>query len=480
MACTPPRSNTLRRCLRLRLPSAAALLALSGIAFAVDLRDPFATQALAPPPLLATSDGSSASAPCSLPAELVVGVIEAVDLALCRNPETHAVWAQARAQAAQVGVAQSDFLPTLDGRAQASRLRGDGKGTSQRSAALTLSWLLYDFGARSANLEAARQLLSAASATLEASVQSVFLAALQAYYNAQAARAAVAAAMEAERASRETLSAAEVRYQVGSGTPADRLQARTAWSQAALSRIRAEGALRTAFGRLAKVIGVDANQPLRLDDVPSAPPEAAIGEREVAALIAEARARRPELRAAEAQWRAAQATVEATRALGWPTISFDAGPQWQQSDGITTHSSSLGLTLSVPIFSGFHTTYSVRAAQAKSEAQAAQRDNVHQQVALDVWEAYQTLITATQSIRTTADLLASAEHSERVTLGRYRAGVGNILDLLNAQSALAAARVQRIQATLDWYVSRAALARAIGTLDHSLLLSAAREPKAQR
>lgn len=60
-------------------------------------------------------------------------------------------------------------------------------------------------------------------------------------------------------------------------------------------------------------------------------------------------------------------------------------------------------------------------------------------------------------MRTTADLLASAEQSERVALGRYKAGVGNILDVLNAQSALASARLQRIQSLLDWHVSRATL-----------------------
>ena len=62
-------------------------------------------------------------------------------------------------------------------------------------------------------------------------------------------------------------------------------------------------------------------------------------------------------------------------------------------------------------------------------------------------------------------MLASAEQSERVALGRYKAGVGTILDVLNAQSALAAARLQRIQAQLDWQVYRATLAQAIGALD---------------
>jgi len=104
-------------------------------------------------------------------------------------------------------------------------------------------------------------------------------------------------------------------------------------------------------------------------------------------------------------------------------------------------------------------------AQAKIAASQAE-------LAVKRAEAYQTLATATQTVRTAADLLASAEQSERVAAGRYQAGVGNILDLLNAQSALANARLQRIQAMLDWHVSRAALARAIGTLDHRLLAAA--------
>jgi outer membrane protein TolC len=51
--------------------------------------------------------------------------------------------------------------------------------------------------------------------------------------------------------------------------------------------------------------------------------------------------------------------------------------------------------------------------------------------------------------------------------------VGTVLDLLAAQSALANARLQRIQAALDWYVYRATLAQAMGALDYTLLQSGA-------
>jgi outer membrane protein TolC len=48
-----------------------------------------------------------------------------------------------------------------------------------------------------------------------------------------------------------------------------------------------------------------------------------------------------------------------------------------------------------------------------------------------------------------------------------------VLDLLAAQSALASARLQRIQAALDWYVFRATLAQTMGALDYTLLQPAA-------
>ncbi|WP_300454213.1 TolC family protein [Accumulibacter sp.] len=447
---------------------------------AFETADPFATGALVPPrPALSLDAPEPARRPCRPPsADAVYGLIDVVDLALCQNPATREVWSFARLQAAGVGIAQSDFLPALDGRLAANRVRASGQSNTQKSGSLTLSWLLFDFGARSANLEIARQLLSAASATLDSTVQNVFLSAVQAYYNAQAARAAVDAARESEKASRESLSAAEVRYRVGSGTPADRLQAQTAWSQATLTRLRAEGVLRNTLGRLANVMGLDADRPLPLDDIPAATPDAGF-ERDVAALIDEARARRPDLKAAEAELKAARSGIDYARAAGLPTLSLAAGPKWEDLGGVSANASSIGLTLNLPIFSGFSTTYNVRAAEARSDVQAARVDNVRLQVALDVWEAYQSLSTAGQTIRTSADLLASAEHSERVALGRYKAGVGNILDVLNAQSALAGARLQRIQAMLDWYVSRAALARAIGALDGKSLFSLGDGRKAQ-
>ncbi|MDP1897548.1 MAG: TolC family protein, partial [Sulfurimicrobium sp.] len=156
----------------------------------------------------------------------------------------------------------------LTGSVSSSRNWTDAAGRNspydQAGAGLTLSYLLYDFGARNATLENARQLLAAAAATQDSTVQAVFLAAVQAFYQAQASVTALGAAQESERASNESFKAAEARYKVGSATPADKLQAQTAWSQAVLNRITAEGTLKNAQGALANVTGQDAQNPLSL------------------------------------------------------------------------------------------------------------------------------------------------------------------------------------------------------------------------
>lgn len=435
--------------------------------------DPLSADAMAPlrpSPQLAARVGAL---PCAseMPSTPLQAV-DAVDLALCNNPQTRELWASARAQAALVGVARSAWLPDLDGRVSTSRTYAESGDFNQRSAALSLSWLLYDFGLRSANVESAVQLLNAAAATQDAGVQSLFLAALENYYAAQARRAVVVSSLEAERSARASFNAAEVRYQVGAGTPADRLQAQTALSQATLNRIRAEGEARNALGALANALGFAAQTPIILADLPALPEQTAFAA-DVARLIADAQARRPDLKAADAQVKAAEAGIEVARAQGRPSLALAAGPSWQSVRGIESNGGNLGLTLNVPLFAGFETTYRVRSAAAQAEVRAAQRDRLKNQVALDVWRAWQNLSTATQSLATTADLVASAEQSERVALGRYKAGVGNVLDLLAAQSALASARLQRIQAALDWQIFRATLAQAMGALDYTLLQAAA-------
>src|SRR5207253_3054533 len=125
---------------------------------------------------------------------------------------------------------------------------------------------------------------------------------------------------------------------------------------------------------------------------------------------------------------------------------------------------SVSLGLSIPIFNGFSHQYDVAAARAQADATSAFADLTRQNVVTQVFVSYYALQTAQQRVATADDLLASAEQSAQVAAGRYREGVGSIIDLLTAQSALASARAQQVQARWQWYTSLAQLARDAGVL----------------
>lgn len=394
---------------------------------------------------------------------------DVVERALCKNPQTREAWANTRYQAAQVGIGRSAYLPSISGSGSAtlnySASRGSSDTYNQENAGISLDYVLYDFGARDATLENAQQILAAANASQDATVQSVFLEAVQAYYQLFAAEAAVNSARESEKSSQESLSAATARYNVGVATPADKLQAQTSYSQAVLNRVRAEGDFKNAQGVLANVMGFEANTSLELVPPSTLAPPLNF-EEEVSRLIEQARQHRPDLTAAEAQIKAAQANVEAARASGKPTVSLSTSLGFADSSiSNSSRNAALGVQISIPIFTGYNTTYRIRAAQEQVEVRQAQREKLSLQIALDVWRSYQNLATETQAVRSSQDLLASATQSERVTLGRYKAGVGNILDVLTAQSALASARQQQIQALYNWHIAKAGLAQSMGQLD---------------
>jgi len=284
---------------------------------------------------------------------------------------------------------------------------------------------------------------------------------VQSYYQVQAGIASVESSLESERASEESFKAADARYKAGVATPADKLQAQTSLAQATLSRISAEGSLKTTYGNLANIMGLDASQPLVLAPRTLVNIEQNM-EQDINALIEQARVRRPDLVASEAQLRAAAK----------PTVSLSVSNSSQNgSDISSSNTGTIGLNVSIPLFEGYAPSYRIRSAEALTETRAAQRDRLRLQVSLDVWNAYQELRTANQSVQAAMVLVESAEESSRVALGRYKAGVGNILDTLNAQSALASARQQKIQADLNWNIARASLAQAMGALDNAMIQS---------
>jgi outer membrane protein TolC len=176
---------------------------------------------------------------------------------------------------------------------------------------------------------------------------------------------------------------------------------------------------------------------------------------------------RPELASARAQAAAASSQIRVARSGYLPALAIGATGASNGSNVSTfsgrTYSVNVGVQM--PVFTGFSNQYDVAAASEQYQSALARAETTKQQIIQQVFTAYYTLRTSTNRVRTATDLLASAIQSETVARERYREGVGSIVDLLVAQSALANARAQSVDARWQWRTSLAQLAHDVGVLN---------------
>jgi len=400
--------------------------------------------------------------PAGAPLELA----QIVDLALSNNPATRTTWLEARLAEANLGSVRAAYLPTVDLDASLNRAHtATGSATTLSGPNLSLDYLLFDFGGRNASAEAARQALIASGFTHNQTIQDVILDVEQAYYDYLDAKALLTAQEATIKERQISLDSADARHRAGVATIADVLQARTALSQAKLTYETIEGNLRRLQGTIATLMGVPASTPLVVGDLPADVPAQQVNDA-VESLMTRAVNERPDLAAARAEVERARQRVQVVRSEGLPSVGVGASVGNVFTNNLNRRSTpySAGISLRVPLFTGFRNTYDIRAAQIETQLAAENARNVEQQVGLQVWTSYYALQTAMQRVATSRDLLRDARESVDVASGRYKAGIGNILDLLTAQAALENARAEEVQARTDWFLSVAQLAHDTGTL----------------
>lgn len=464
-----------------RFPLLALLASTAALAQPATHDDPRGLIPLTAPPV------SAMQAPCGDVPARALSLPDLVDIALCRNPATSASWAGVRAAAAQIGVAKAATLPSVNASigptlsssksfqdtgfidSNGNLVGGSSVLTQVNSSArLAVNYLIFDGGARRANIDAASAQQRAALASYADTAQGVVLNVITAYNSLSANRAVEAANLANLTFARQSRDLAAGRKRAGVATGADQLQAETALSQAELTLIQTRGAIATAAAQLAVAIGLPPTT--RLDLAPTAPlasnDKLKLG---ADALIADAEKLRPDIVAAKANVEAAAANVRSAQSAGRPSLSATASNTLSAIDTtIDRNAASAGLSLSMPLFSGWNTRYNIAAARARLDQQTALAEQTRQQAGLDVYSRYVALDNALSSLATAQVLVQSATLSADLAQGRYKAGVGTFADLLNAQSALASARQQLVQSEYNVRTSNAQLARAVGSIGEAV------------
>lgn len=406
----------------------------------------------------------------------------AIEYALCNDPQIRLAWANAKDQAAQTGIARSAWLPKLDGSLKSSQGNqefeyknlhqfSDSGQHRSNSQGLSLSWVLYDFGLRSATLSKTQQLLTAANASQDASLQNALVIASQAYYSALAAQLTLTASRKVEKLAAQNFKAADAKFKAGATAQSDRLQAQTALSQAKLRVIRDEGSFTNNTGVLALRMGLPPQTHINLAGDLAVLPDV-IFANSIDELLDEARRNNPSLLAASARVKASQAAIDESRAAGRPTLSLVGNMTYSHSTqpasvngDLRQRDQSIGVQLNIPLFEGFERSYGIRATRAQHEASQAQEADTEQRVLLETWHYFQTLSIETRSLQHTKELVEQSKQSLDVVQGRYEAGVGSMVELLNALAAYADSEQEHIQALNTWQSARLSLAASLGRLN---------------
>jgi outer membrane protein len=393
---------------------------------------------------------------------------------LCGNPETRAAYLSLVAQASSYATNYSSYLPSVTATIDRDRT-GTFSGTSKstdinRNHGLDLGLTLYDFGQREFKLEAAEQTLISAGYNYNSTLQGTIASALQAYYNLLTAQNAVTVAKDAEKFAQESYEAAVLRYDIGQVPLADKLQAKGVYSQSLLDSQVAENSLSLQKAVMAKLMGLSADAPVVVAEIDNKTlAKDPFGE-EIKTLMSKAKEQRKDLQATRASIKASETSLKALERANTATVSVTANMSMDNDEvnvfsRTSDRTQAVGLSVSIPIFTGFNNTYNERNAKKLLESQRASLEKRELDVEQDVWNAWHNYETAKRSWETSQDQLKSAIELKNVALGRYKEGLGSILDVLNAKSQYSSALQSHLVTRQNLLTTRVDLIRSVGVLN---------------
>jgi TolC family type I secretion outer membrane protein len=399
-----------------------------------------------------------------------------IGIALMNHPSILAAKGTVDVNQARKGQAASAYYPQIDASAGYTRFQPStiSTGTTtvgiqrvqsshsfeQYNTSISASQMLFDFGKTRAQVRVQKNNVDASRSDLGSTEEQVIFNVKQAYYDSLRAKRNKVVAEDAIRQFEQHLAQAKAFYEVGTRPKFDVTKAEVDLSTARLALLRADNSLNISFVNLNNAMGVPDAPEYMLEEHVSLP-KAVISIEEA---YKQAFGNRPDLLALASRKKAAEDAVAVAQKGYFPFLTGNAGWTWAGEGGqfATGDGWNAGVTLSIPIFSGFLTKNQVAEARAALNVVSANEEALRQNVMLEVQQAYINIKEAAERI-TVADLtVQQATENLEIASGRYAAGVGNPIEVTDAEVALSTARFSHNQALYDYVIAYASLEKAMG------------------
>ena len=412
---------------------------------------------------------------------------------LARNSDPQFAAAESSRLASREGAVQAraSLLPQLNGDASYNRSNSESEGSqalggqiftsnsendnTSRQYGLNLRQMVYDHS-NITRLRSQNALAEASDFQLESAGDSLITRTSTAYFNVLVAIETLSAAEAQETALKKQFDFADKRLEVGLAPITDVHEARAQYDRARANTIVNRNALEDAYRALEEITGRDVRTLKALpQDFQPELPSALDSE----GWVQTALDNNPALKATEFQLKSAEANVDSARAAHYPTVYLGASYGRTRSDGnqkdlLTSvvsdfenesASRSIGLTLSVPIFSGGATQSQVRQAIAQRDVTGDELEQQKRALVRNTRNAYRTLVAGISEVEARKAAVFSARSAYEASQVGLEVGTRTVLDVLNNQQTLFNAEREYALSRYNFLQNRLQLEQAAGTLD---------------
>ena len=399
-----------------------------------------------------------------IPAGAQLSLEDCINLTLKYNPSLKAASLNTQVQKNKLAQTRADYMPKVNANASYSRSNQEGAngwGDAQDgySSSVSATQLIYDFGKTGLTNKIQKNNYYSSQQDEQSSLNEIIYKLKQAYYgvlNAQESRNVYASSVEQYE---QQLKRAKAFYQVGTRPKIDVTTAEVNLNNAKLNLIKGENALKTAYHNLTNIMGVYDENPtftlLKKDTIPEY--NITIDE-----ALKEAQKNRPDLLSLQLKLENAKQNVNLAKTGYAPSLTANGSYGWSGQDFPLYDRWSVGAGINVPIFSGFSTYNQVK--ESKNSLQIAYENLTakEQAVLLDVKTCYFNLEEAKTRIPVAELSQKQAQENYDLAIGRYKVGVGNYIEVKDAEITLSNAKLSYISAVFDYNLAIADLQRAMG------------------
>lgn len=367
---------------------------------------------------------------------------------------------------------QGGFISGGGGTASTGRRRTRNEVQTFLQPQIGVSWTLYPGGRDIYTMLAAKRRKNAADSQLKDTYQEQLARATEDYYRLLAAYHQKGVIIRRIAEAREQVMANQAKVRVGKGIPLDLSRAKTNYAQQQSALLQAENAVIQAEQALLNRLNLDPTIHLIPAEGDSTRKTLVPEEIPIQQLIAEAVRNNPAVKTSEAELKALGFDYKATRSDLIPSVTLRAFTRGSGSElNDLQRSTSGGLTANVNLLEnlGLQIPFRLQEKKKQIEQQILAQKQLLRDIENQVMTAFLSSENYKGAIQAAEQEVASAQESYELATGRFKAGYGINLDVLDAEAALATARSNLVQAVLNYNQAQVQLVEALGKISPDTL-----------